>query len=95
MTKRDKFYDTLRGKKYVYFVKFVHCAFNQNIIATSEEHAVRIAKQPSQVLQVCEDVTETFQRLNNTLSNKDIERLEPGILSIRFAGNTHEWITGR
>ena len=91
---QDKLYDALRGRKYVYLVSTGHSTSNANILACNKAQAENIAKTKwfESIVQ-CDEVTESFRNLNNSLSDKDMEQLEPGVLRINFPGNGHTWHT--
>lgn len=92
----DEFYDKLRGRKYVYLVTTGNGTSNANVLAHNEHHARLLGKERwsgKHEIKQCDEVTESFKNLNSSLSEEDIETLMPGILTIRFLGNSHEWIT--
>ena len=95
MSEEDLF-DKLRGRKYVYLVTAGTGASNANVLAYDEAHARRIGKKHwsgQHDIKQCDEVTESFRRLNNTFGDADADKLKPGILSIRFLGTAHIWIT--
>ena len=91
----DDFYDALRGRKYVYLVTGGHGG-NANILAYDESHARKIAAERWWTkIRACDEVTEAFKRLNNSFTDEDLDKLEPGLLRLIFHDSMggHEWRT--
>jgi hypothetical protein len=92
----DDFYDKLRGRKYVYYLE--SGLSSANVLACDENHARYLGKKywSNQVdITYCQEVTNSFKMLNNTYTDEDGDKLEPGILSINFQDDGHKWVTSR